>query len=99
MIGDLTTRHLDFPAPARPVAAMEIDYPSGASTGVHAHPRGQLLYAIEGVMIVRSAAGIWVVPPNRAVWLVAGLDHEVGMRGDVKIRTVFVDPRVASHLP
>jgi AraC-like DNA-binding protein len=81
------------------MAAMEIDYPSGASTGVHAHPRGQLLYAIEGVMIVRSAAGIWVIPPNRAAWLVAGLDHEVGMRGDVKIRTVFVDPRAASHLP
>jgi AraC-like DNA-binding protein len=50
-------------------------------------------------MIVRSAAGIWVIPPNRAAWLVAGLDHEVGMRGDVKIRTVFVDPRAASHLP
>lgn len=48
---------------------------------------------------MRSAAGIWVIPPNRAAWLVAGLDHEVGMRGDVKIRTVFVDPRAASHLP
>src|ERR1700742_1786466 len=99
MLDDLATRHLDYHMTARPMAAMEIDYPSGASTGVHAHPRGQLLYAIEGVMIVRSAAGIWVVPPNRAVWLVAGLGHEGGMRGGVKIRAVFVDPRAASHLP
>ncbi|SDT23113.1 AraC family transcriptional regulator [Bradyrhizobium canariense] len=99
MLDDLITRHLGYHATARPMAAMEIDYPSGASTGPHAHPRGQLLYAIEGVMIVRSAAGVWVVPPNRAVWLTAGLDHEVRMCGDVKIRTVFVDQHAAPHLP
>jgi AraC-like DNA-binding protein/quercetin dioxygenase-like cupin family protein len=99
MLQDLTTRHLDYHATARPMAAMEIDYPSGSSTGAHAHPRGQLLYATEGVMIVRSAAGSWVVPPNRAVWLVAGIDHDVRMCGDVKIRTVFVDPKIAPGLP
>lgn len=99
MLEDLTVRHLDYHATARPMAAMEIDYPNGASTGRHAHPRGQLLYAIEGVMIVRSAVGTWVVPPNRAVWLVSGLEHEVRMSGAVKIRTLFIDPQVASHLP
>jgi AraC-like DNA-binding protein/quercetin dioxygenase-like cupin family protein len=99
MLDDLITRHLDYHTTARPMAAMEIDYPSGASTGPHAHPRGQLLYAIEGVMIVRSASGAWVVPPNRAVWLIAGLDHEVRMCGDVKIRTVFVDQQAAPRLP
>jgi AraC-like DNA-binding protein/quercetin dioxygenase-like cupin family protein len=99
MLDNLTTRHLGYHTTARPMAAMEIDYPSGASTGLHAHPRCQLLYAIEGVMIVRSAAGAWVVPPNRAVWLVAGLDHEVRMCGAVKIRTVFVDPHAAPQLP
>lgn len=99
MLEELTTRHLGYQATSRPMAAMEVDYPSGSSTGVHAHPRGQLLHAIEGVMIVRSGAGSWVVPPNRAVWLVAGLEHEVQMCGEVKIRTVFVDPAAASHLP
>jgi AraC-like DNA-binding protein len=99
MLANLTTRHLDYHTTARPMAAMEIDYPSGASTGLHAHPRGQILYAIEGVMIVRSAVGAWVVPPNRAVWLIAGLDHEVRMCGAVKIRTVFVDPQAAASLP
>jgi AraC-like DNA-binding protein len=99
MLDDLVTRHLDYHATARPMAAMEIDYPGGSSTGLHAHPRAQLLYAIEGVMIVRSAAGAWVVPPNRAVWLVAGLDHEVRMCGAVKIRTIFVDPQAAPDLP
>jgi AraC-like DNA-binding protein/quercetin dioxygenase-like cupin family protein len=95
----LITKHLDYHDTARPMAAMEIDYPSDASTGLHAHPRCQLLYAIEGVMVVRSASGTWVVPPNRAVWLVAGLEHEVRMSGAVKIRTLFVDPQAAPHLP
>lgn len=83
----------------RPITAMQVDYRNGTSTGLHAHPHGQLLYAIAGVMIVRSAAGAWVVPPNRAVWLAAGLDHEVSMCGDVRMRTVFVDPRAGEHLP
>lgn len=99
MIGDITKRHLDFHATANAMAAMEVDYPAGSSTGRHSHPRGQLLYAIEGVMIVRSAAGSWVVPPNRAAWLIAGIEHEVGMCGNVKIRTVFVDPASSPQLP
>ena len=99
VLDELITRHLDYHATARPMAAMEIDYPSGTSTGRHAHPRGQLLYAIEGVMIVRCAEGTWVVPPNRAVWLVAGLAHEVRMCGAVKIRTVFVDADAVPNLP
>lgn len=99
MLDDLMARHLDFHATNRPLAAMEIDYSNGMSTGSHAHPRGQLLHAIEGVMIVRSEEGIWVVPPNRAVWLAANLEHDVRMCGKVKIRTVFVDPEASSHLP
>lgn len=99
MRDDRTTRHLDYHATARPLAAMEVDYPDGTSTGLHAHPRGQLLHAIEGVMTVRSAAGSWVVPPNRAVWLTPELEHEVKMCGDVKIRTVFIETGVSPHLP
>lgn len=81
------------------MAAMEIDYPNGTSTGLHAHPRGQLLYAISGVMIVHSTFGTWVVPPNRAVWLVPVFDHDVRMVGDVKIRTLFIDDRSVPGLP
>jgi AraC-like DNA-binding protein len=100
MTSDLIiTRHLGYHGTAMPMAAMEVDYPTGISTGLHAHPSAQLLHAIEGVMIVRSAAGSWVVPPNRAVWLMAGVEHEVMMCGGVKIRTVFIDPGASPHLP
>ncbi|MGY4233661.1 AraC-like DNA-binding protein/mannose-6-phosphate isomerase-like protein (cupin superfamily) [Bradyrhizobium sp. USDA 4449] len=99
MLDELTSRHLAFHATHRPLVGMEADYPDGASTGVHAHPTAQLLYAIEGVMVVRSAAGTWIVPPNRAVWLAPGLDHETIMSGQVRIRTVFVESQASPHLP
>ncbi len=99
MLTEIKHRHLEFHDTNRVMAAMEVNYPDGTSTDLHSHPRGQLLYAMAGVMIVRSAAGSWVVPPNRALWLIAGLEHEVRMCGDVKIRTVFVDASAAPHLP
>lgn len=96
---DRTQKHLRFHDTPRAMAAMEVDYPDGATTGWHAHPRDQLLYAIEGVMIVRSVEGFWIVPPSRALWLTAGLEHEVKMSGQVKIRTVFIDTKAIKHLP
>ena len=99
MLDQLIRKHLDFHDTDRPMAGMDIDYPDGAETGWHAHPRGQLLHAIEGVMIVRSAAGLWVVPPSRALWITAGLEHNVRMSGHVRIRTVFVDATTFDHLP
>lgn len=82
-----------------PVTALAADYPAGSSTGEHVHTRAQLLYAVQGVMSIRSARGYWVVPPSRAVWLDAGIAHEVRMSGDVRMRTVFVAPDAAPHLP
>jgi AraC-like DNA-binding protein/mannose-6-phosphate isomerase-like protein (cupin superfamily) len=99
MKSDPTRKHLDFHDTRRPMAAMDVNYPDGASTGWHSHPRGQLLYAIKGVMIVRSAEGTWVVPPNRALWLAAGLEHDVKMSGEVNIRTVFIDATTVRHMP
>lgn len=89
----------DHETAACPVTALAADYPAGSSTGEHVHARAQLLYAIRGVMSIRSATGYWVVPPSRAVWLTAGIPHEVRMSGDVKMRTVFVAPDAAPHLP
>lgn len=84
---------------ARDVSALEADYPDGASTGEHTHSRAQLLYAISGVMVVRSVTGHWVVPPTRAVWLQPNVVHEVRMCGPVQMRTVFVAPDARRDLP
>jgi len=92
-------KHQNFHDLPRLLVAMEDTWPAGASTGWHFHPKGQLLYAIKGVMIVHSDAGSWVVPPNRALWMTAGLRHNVIMSGDVEMRTAYIDARAAPGLP
>lgn len=77
-------------APQRPVAVFALDFAQGASTGMHAHPFGQLVHAAAGVMRVTTRRGAWVVPPRRAVWVPAELEHEVEMVTSVAMRTVYV---------
>ncbi|CAG9274877.1 AraC-type DNA-binding domain-containing proteins [Paraburkholderia unamae] len=91
--------HVPFEDTPMPVAALAADYPHGAFIDTHSHRRAQLLYAVEGVMLVEARAGRWVVPPTRAVWLDAGLEHTVRMSGNVRMRTVFVEPGAAVDLP
>lgn len=92
-------KHLDFHDQPRALVVMEARWPGGTSTGWHSHPRGQLLYATEGVMVIHSEGGSWVVPPQRGLWLVAGLRHSVTMSGDVLMRTAFIDAAQIRRLP
>ncbi len=92
-------RYRQFHNAERPTVAMDADWPAGESTGWHSHPRGQLLYAIDGVMVVESAAGSWAIPPSRALWLVAGVRHNVTMSGDVRMRTAYIDAARVADLP
>nr|WP_028226327.1 helix-turn-helix transcriptional regulator [Paraburkholderia ferrariae] len=91
--------HVRFEDTPMPVAALAADYPHGAFIEPHRHRRAQLLYAIEGVMLIEAHTGRWVVPPTRAVWLDAGLEHTVRMSGNVRMRTVFVEPGATAGLP
>ncbi len=76
------------------------------------HPRGlglpmrsfdewdQLVFATHGVMTVVTAEGTWVIPPQRALWLPARVNHAVRMSGRVTLRTIFLRPRsTAQRLP
>lgn len=65
---------------------------------VHAHPRGQLIYASSGVMRVICGRDIWVVPPSQAVWVPPEQEHEVYFPGDVAMRNLFIDPSATDGL-
>ncbi|MFC3675906.1 AraC family transcriptional regulator [Ferrovibrio xuzhouensis] len=100
----------DYQHAPRPVAAMPKDYAPGEEIAPHSHRRAQLLYAVSGVMRItaeempagQAAArpkGIWIVPPQRAVWIPSGCEHEVRMVGPVQMRTLYVEPDAAPGLP
>ncbi len=82
----------DYPLIARPMIGLEDEYPAGFVDPKHCHERAQFLYASAGVMSVVTPATSFVVPPQRAVWLPAGMMHEVSCRGPVSLRTLYIDP-------
>jgi AraC-like DNA-binding protein len=65
----------------------------------HAHDWHQLIYASQGVMWVQTAQGDWVVPPNRAVWVPAGIEHSIEMTGSVFVQTVYLMSTLYGTLP
>jgi AraC-like DNA-binding protein/mannose-6-phosphate isomerase-like protein (cupin superfamily) len=86
-------QHTDsFAQSVLPVCGLTDEYPAGFIDPLHTHDRIQVLYACSGVMSVVTPATSFVVPPQRAVWLPAGVPHEVSCRGPVSLRTLYVDP-------
>lgn len=82
-----------------PVTAVALDYADGHQVPSHSHQRAQLLYAVRGVLVVGSASGLWVVPDNRGLWIPAGIEHWTRMVGEVRVRTLYIEPDSAPHLP
>lgn len=94
-----STDPADYQRVSRPVAAMAKDFPDGHRTGVHTHERAQLAFAAHGLMTVTTPDGSWAVPPQRAVWIPAGVAHDIGMAGTVAMRTLYVRRDAATRLP
>jgi AraC-like DNA-binding protein len=65
----------------------------------HTHDWHQLIYASEGVMWVHTAQGDWVVPPNRGVWVPAGVEHGIEMTGKVLVQTIYLAAGISGELP
>jgi AraC-like DNA-binding protein len=87
------------PPLSSPVTALSFDLGHGHSIPEHVHPEDQLVYACKGIMTVRTGAGTWVVPAQRAVWIPAGIPHSLVMSGAVSMRTVYMRARMVKRLP
>jgi quercetin dioxygenase-like cupin family protein len=75
------------------------DYAARHVVPLHFHDSDQLVYAARGVMTVKTGAGMWVVPTQRAVWIPAGTPHTIKMSGAVAMRTLYLRSRLAGNLP
>ncbi|XVO84998.1 AraC family transcriptional regulator [Pseudomonas palleroniana] len=81
------------------VISSATDYPENWVIPDHSHEKHQLLYAIEGVMVVHSAQNQWTVPSNRGFWMPCGQVHSLRCVGTLKMRSVFVRPDAFPNLP
>lgn len=84
--------------PARPVLAHGRTLRPGQFVDPHRHPRGQLLWAMQGVLRVSSGDSVWIVPPSHAVWIAGGVRHQVMTETQAEIRNLYVDPQFQPEL-
>lgn len=73
----------------RDVVCFGRDYPARYRVTAHHHPRAQLVNAENGVMSVKAGDGAWVVPPGYAVWVPAGVVHEVESLASLSMRGIY----------
>ncbi|MDB5676630.1 MAG: helix-turn-helix protein AraC type [Sphingomonas bacterium] len=85
-------RRLVADEPFLVIRAAASDLAGGQVIAPHAHDWHQLIYASAGVMTVTTEAGSWVVPPNRAVWVPAGIRHAIRFTGQSRFRTLYMMP-------
>ena len=64
----------------------------------HEHACYQLIYAISGLLRVRTRDAVWMLPSTYAVWLPQHTPHRLEMLTDVAARSVFVQPLARADL-
>jgi AraC-like DNA-binding protein len=97
----MSTSHVfgDVPDVDRPVIAYRADYPDAHTVPPHHHGRHQLLYGASGVVMVTTAEGAWVMPPQRGMWIPASVTHSVRMFGEVRTNSLYFRAGAVERMP
>jgi AraC-like DNA-binding protein len=67
------------------------NYRKGVRLDAHMHREAQLVYAAKGTMQVTTPKGRWLLPPDRAVWVPARLEHAIDVLADIEMRTLYFE--------
>ncbi len=65
----------------------------------HHHDRSQLLLTLRGVLACELEGGLWIVPPQSAMWIPGGVRHRISAAGSIEGYNAFIDPASAPDLP
>ena len=68
--------------------------PRGATVALHRHDEAQLIFSALGTVQVSTSFGRWLVPPQLAAWLPAGVEHSVDVISDTQHRLIYWRPEV-----
>lgn len=65
----------------------------------HQHRKAQLIYSVRGILNCEVEDGVWIVPPQCAVWIPGDLPHAARGAGQTECYCLFVEPDAAADLP
>ena len=80
------------------IAGFPYEYEDQESVPNHHHEEHQLVYGISGVMTVRTANQVFVLPPQKAIWIPARTIHSNSINGHVSMRSLFISPAYAKNI-
>ncbi|RLM28246.1 AraC family transcriptional regulator [Brenneria alni] len=63
------------------------------------HRKSVLIYVAQGVLHCEVGRDVWIVPPQRALWLPRGVMHSAYAFGKLESYVVWVDGDGQTHLP
>lgn len=81
--------------PDQPVLSHGRDFEAEVSSEPHQHPRGQLLWAMQGVLRVTATDKVWIVPSSHAVWIPGNCFHHIVTETVARTRNLYIDPSIA----
>jgi AraC-like DNA-binding protein/quercetin dioxygenase-like cupin family protein len=92
-------RHSAADEPFFAVRTMRTVMRDGHEIEPHAHDWHQLIYASAGIMTVSTDKGLWVVPPQWAIWAPASVRHSITFTGASSFATLYLRPGDWHDLP
>ncbi|SDP61397.1 AraC-type DNA-binding protein [Rhodoferax sp. OV413] len=65
----------------------------------HQHHKAQLIYSVRGILNCEIEDGVWIVPPQCAIWIPGDLPHSARGSGETECYCLFFEPNAAPELP
>lgn len=78
------------PDAARPVRVRARRLAADSRIVPHRHAWAQVAFSATGVLRVTAENHTYIVPPSRAVWIPAGIEHVVTVVEDAELRTLYL---------
>ncbi|RZN13272.1 AraC family transcriptional regulator [Bradyrhizobium genosp. SA-3] len=85
--------------PPRPITMRAQSIPARHEFPEHAHDWHQVVYAIDGVLMVTAENRSFVISPEQAVWLPRDVRHRVGSLLGAEFRSLWIAVDAGSNLP
>jgi AraC-like DNA-binding protein len=65
----------------------------------HRHRQGQMLLVLRGILRCEVQGGLWIVPPQSAIWLPGNVLHSIKALGPMEGYNIFIEPAAMASLP
>lgn len=85
--------------PPHPITMRAQSIPARHEFPEHAHDWHQVVYAIDGVLMVTAQNRSFVISPEQAVWLPSGVRHRVGSLLGAEFRSLWIAFDTGRNLP